>query len=134
MLIHYGILESQSDENGEIPDCFNKENISPLNIEATAWWDETHKVCDIGGNGNREFVLRFPRDSKGRIDLKNGHYNKYFKLYKVKVKYDKEVWMYLGCAITHKKDADGEANIKEGKRCMPCDYSGRVILSVTDYK
>ena len=42
--------------------------------------------------------------------------------------------MSLGCAITHNKDADGEANIEEGKRCTPFDYSGRVILSVTDYK
>ena len=42
--------------------------------------------------------------------------------------------MSLGCAINHKKDADGEATIKEGKMCMPFDYSGRVVLSVTDYK
>ena len=42
--------------------------------------------------------------------------------------------MSLGCAITHKKYADSEAAIEEGKRCMPFDNSGRVILSVTDYK
>ena len=42
--------------------------------------------------------------------------------------------MSLVCAITHKKDSDGEATIEEGKRCMTFGYSGRVILSVTDYK
>ena len=42
--------------------------------------------------------------------------------------------MSLGCAINHNKDADGEATTEEGKRCITFDYSGRVILSVTDYK
>ena len=55
-------------------------------------------------------------------------------MYKVKVKYNKEVRMSLGCSITHKKDDNEEATIWEGKRCMPFDYSGRVILSVTEYK
>ena len=91
MLIRYGMLESQAKNNGKIPDCFNKEKLSPLNIEATSWWDETHKFCDIGGNGNQYFVLWLPQDSDGIIDLKNGHYYKDLKLYKVKVKYDKEV-------------------------------------------
>ena len=40
--------------------------------------------------------------------------------------------MSLGCAIIHKTDANGETT-EEGKRCMPYDYSGKVILSVIDY-
>ena len=104
------------------------------NIEATAWRDETQKVCDIGGNGNQYFVLWLPRDSNGRINLKNCQYNKNLNMYKVKVKYNKTVWMSLGCAITHKKDSDGEATIEEGNMCMHFNYSERVILSVTDYK
>ena len=89
LLIRYGMLESQADENGDIPDCFNKEKLSPLKIESKAWWYETHKVFDIGGNGNQDFVLRFPQYSNGRIDINNGQYNKGLKLYNVKVKYDK---------------------------------------------
>ena len=134
MIIRYGMLESQGDNNGNIPDCFKKEKLSPLNIEATAWWDETHKVCDIGGNGNRYFPPRLPQYSNIIIDLKNGQYNKDLNMYKFKVKNDKEVQMYLGCDIIHKKDADGKATTVEGKRFMNFEYSGRVILSVNDYK
>ena len=118
MLIRYGMLESQAKENGDTPECFNKKKLSPIKIEATSWWDKTHKVCDIGGNGNQDFFLWFPRDTNGIIDLNNGQYNKDLNMYKVKVKYNKEVRMSIVCAINHKKDDGGEATIKEGKRCM----------------
>ena len=32
--------------------------------------------------------------------------------------------MSLGCAITYKNYADGEATIEEGKRCMPLTTVG----------
>ena len=72
LLICYGLFDSQKDENGDIPDYFNKEEMSALKAEATALWDETHEVCDIGGNANREFVLQFPRDENGKVDVLNG--------------------------------------------------------------
>ena len=112
LLIHYGMLESQAKENGDTPECFNKKKLSPIKIEATSWWDKTHKVCDIGGNGNQDFVLWFPRDTNGIIDLNNGQYNKNRNLYQVKVKYKKEVWMFLGCAITYKKYSHGNTTIE----------------------
>ena len=40
--------------------------------------------------------------------------------------------MSIGCAIINKTDANGETT-EEGKRCMPYDYSGKVILLVIDY-
>ena len=50
-----------------------------------------HEVCDIGGNANQDFVLHFPRDDNGKVDVVNGKYSADKKLLKVKFKYDKEV-------------------------------------------
>ena len=52
LLIRYGLLDSQVDKNGNITDFFNKEELFALKAEATACWDETHEVCDIGDNSN----------------------------------------------------------------------------------
>ena len=89
LLIRYGLLDSQVDKNGNITDFFNKEELFALKAEATACWDETHEVCDIGDNSNWEFVLQFPQDENCKVDVMKGTHSTDKKLLKVKVNYDK---------------------------------------------
>eukprot|EP00978_Attheya_sp_CCMP212_P008683 scaffold20425_cov45-Attheya_sp.AAC.1 len=101
-------------------------------IEKTqiAWWDETHRKCTIGGiaAGSIDFEVRFPRDQNGKIDLSgNGKYNEKQKTI-MKVKYEKEVRLSLGCGMV---EINGTGEIV-GKRAENYDYSGRIIITIKD--
>jgi hypothetical protein len=72
-------------------------------------------------------TARFPRDATGRLDLEEGTYDETESTY-LSVKYEKEVRLCLGCAVT--KDTDWS---KKGRTAVPFDYSGKIILSILDY-
>jgi hypothetical protein len=102
--------------------------MEPLSMEGIAWWDETHTKCAIEGIGNglSHFHVKFPRDDDGKVDLKDGRYSDEEKS-TLKVKYEKEVRLYLGCAVVHNEDGS-----KVGKRAHPFCYLGRIIITLKD--
>jgi hypothetical protein len=59
--------------------------------------------------------------------LEEGTYDETESTY-LSVKYEKEVRLCLGCAVT--KDTDWS---KKGRTAVPFDYSGKIILSILDY-
>ena len=61
----------------------------------------------------------------GKVDLENREYAE--KSTYLQVKYAEKFRLSLGVAQV--KDSDGKT---EGRRAVPCDYSGRVLLSITD--
>jgi hypothetical protein len=69
----------------------------------------------------------FHRDANGKLDpqgkLKDAHKE-------LRVKYKKEVRLGLGCAATKHCSTD----IIKGKHCKAFCYSGKVVLSIKDYK
>ncbi|CAJ1934687.1 unnamed protein product [Cylindrotheca closterium] len=100
-----------------------------LEISQIVFWDETHTKCVIGAGAGRDFVFVFPRDSNGNLNPDGGTYTD-TKFKRLKVKYEKEVRLCLGCAAVQINGQDEYV----GKRCVPFDYSGKTILSISDYK
>ena len=49
-----------------VPSCFDKSRLSPLNMCAIGWWDETHKEC-VTGTYLGEQVL-YTRNDDGEYD------------------------------------------------------------------
>jgi hypothetical protein len=123
LMVRLGLLGSDSSE-----DCFCYSKMEPQSMEGIAWWDETHTKCVIGGIGNglSHFHVKFPRDEDGKVDLKNSSYSDEEKS-TLKVKYEKEVRLCLGCAVVHNEDGS-----KVGKRAHPFCYLGRIIITLKD--
>ena len=89
----------------------------------------------IGGlTTNRNFTIKFKRDNEGKLDMRNGNFcNK--KVQILNCKYEKECRLGLGCAmVTPRGPIEGSFLPIIGKRCLPFDYSEKVLLSVSDYE
>merc|ERR1711935_148741 len=123
-LIRLGIIQSPD----ATKDYFNPEKLETLELSQIVFWDETHHRCYIGDGAGRDYVFVFPRDENGNLD-RNGKY-KDTKLRHLKVKYSNEVRMSFGVAAVKIDGEEGHV----GRRCKPFDYSGKVILSITDYE
>jgi hypothetical protein len=93
-------IEKLKDANGNLPLYFQKNLLTPLNIEGIVWWDETHRKCLIGSA--MEFHFRFKRDTNGKLD-NNGTFAQ-GAVSKMNVKFEKEVRLGLGCAVVAEKD------------------------------
>ena len=77
--------------------------------------------------------MKFERDDNGKLDL-NGKYDKN-KPQVLNCKYKKKGQIGLGCAVVSPKANDGETFLPVvAKRCLPFNYSEKVLLSVLDYE
>ena len=135
LLIRFGILVIPETE--QVPDCFDVTKLNCLDKDQAAWWDETHRSCNPGAGGiaggARTTFLRFHRDENGRLDP-NGTLSDSEKTF-VNCKYTEEVRLSLGCATVTPVDATTGAKLpREGRRCIPFDYSAKTILTIKDYK
>jgi hypothetical protein len=76
VLLRMGVLEVKDipkdlydkDKDGDLPNCFNPEKLTPIDIKSMAYWDETHKRQKLGkirNGGNFEY--RFKRDEHGNV-------------------------------------------------------------------
>ena len=120
--------EPEVDRPPIVLDCFNKAKMTALSRHQIVWWDESHQVCKLATDGNaKKEQIRFKRDPTTGKLAKDGQLRDPHK--ELRVKYEKEVRLGLGCAST--KNGDG---LVEGKRCRAFDYSGKIILSIKDYK
>lgn len=53
-----------------IPDCFNDEKLTKINVLCVQEWDETHKQQRVGAAKNGEMIEhRFPRTDHGKLDF-----------------------------------------------------------------
>ena len=70
------------DNDGNLPDCFNKDKLHPISFKGTLWWwDKAHHDCHLGYGGNKDSKqFKFPRyelgvhDKKGEISNKTAFY------------------------------------------------------------
>jgi hypothetical protein len=92
-----------------MPAWFDITKLKKLYKSQEGWWDETHKKCQIGGLGNATHAVQFPCDANGRLNLDEGTYDETEVMY-LSVKYEKEVRLCLGCAITEDVNGKEKAN------------------------
>jgi hypothetical protein len=129
LLVRFGKLKFDSNDN--LLDCYNLgvRDMTKLDVNGTAWWDECHKKCTIGELGvQAEHHIKFRRDENGKLDLENGRYDD-SEVHHVNVKYEQEVRQCFGCATTTITTEKGEEKQK-GKRARSFDYSGKTIISI----
>jgi hypothetical protein len=146
-LIRLGIIESQeitliNKEDGLertfIPDYWDKKQLTAIKLSQIAWWDETHRKCTIGGlSGAKEYFLKFPRNESGSFDPKGSYSTELVT--QLKVKYCQEARLCLGVVALPKFNSpsngiDNNETELVGKRLKPFVYSGKVILSISDWK
>ena len=123
---------------GTIPEKFNPENLGPrLAITQIVFWDETHKKVVVGKagtrRGNMNVKRRFKRNENGKLDP-NATYAEPKSL--LKMKYAEEVRLCLGVAQVERLVVDEDvtsSSVIEGRRAVPFDYSGKVVLSMKDW-
>jgi hypothetical protein len=98
--------------------------MSKLSMYQIVWWDKSHQVCKLATDGNaKKMQVRFKRDPTGKLnpvgELKDPHKE-------LRVKYEKEVRLGLGCAAMKCCSTDKI----EGKCCKAFCYSGKVVLFI----
>ena len=122
----------------EVPAYFDKTKLKLIKKSDTTWFDETHIVVMAGSSKkgrilktkNRKKINGFPRDKNGKFDPVHGTYAE-VKISHMNVKYDNEVRLCLGMYMD--QFSDGPDPIYIGKRCYPYDYTGKLILSPSDW-
>ena len=130
LLVRFGELEDELER--PVERRFNRDEIGHLDIHQVVWWDETHRKCLIGGQSRtKHFHVMFPRDETGKVNVKNGEYSKK-EISILNVKYEKECRMGLGCAMVAPLNDDNQTLPSEGRRCHLFDYTGKVLVSVTE--
>ena len=113
---------------------FDPDETGHLDLHQVVWWDETHRKCLIGGlSSSKDYHIEFPRNEEGKIQVEDGKYlNK--KISRLNVKYEKECRMGLGCAMVAPLDDDGCRMDSVGRRCKLFSYTGKVLISLSDYQ
>ena len=136
--MRFGRLDSEKfrdKETGKIPEHCDSSKMEKLEDDQVGWFDECHKKCHIGHKiteGKNDEFLVFPRDENGKLDLENGTHSSE-KKHRMKVKCDQEARFCFGAAMVTKSD-NNPSNEKCGVRCEPFDHSGKLLLSIKDYK
>ena len=78
---------------------FNSDLLAPLEKSQVAYWDETHRMCDLTDSTSqpprgKNYVYRVRRDENGVIDPEGSFQNT--DPTKLKVKYEEEIRLDLG--------------------------------------
>jgi len=123
-----------------VPDCFDKDKLTPCQLDRTAFFDETHRKCIIGGKlvkggKNENITLLFPRDENDNLDPNGNHFRESPIKPRLNVKYDKETRLLLGVAATKHTggdDDDDETENWQAHRLPIFSYSGKTVVSIED--
>jgi hypothetical protein len=116
------IIKAEVAKTSTLPDYFNKDKLTMLDVEQTLSFDEHHREAAIGTEGlnfNRQIV--FPRDADGNAGPNGKHGEGKVKL---NMKYNEEARFCFGCCW------DG----KKGRVCDPFVYIGQTIVTIADYE
>jgi hypothetical protein len=124
-------IKAKNDNNKEvtfIPDYWNSDLLTAINLSQVAWWDEIHRRCKIGGvSAANDCFPTCIHNKDGALDH-NGEYSTKV-ITQLKVKYQKKTRLCLGVAAVQEDNDDSKL---EGKRLKPFVYSNKVILSSKD--
>jgi hypothetical protein len=132
--------QTPEDTEGKSPDWFNTKAFDLGLLTAGKWlfqmqhvavWDETHRKCVIGDGAamaGRDQQLKFRRDASGKLN-DSGEYSEVTSAY-LNVKFEKEIRLCLGAVLVPGAD-NGE--VTHGKMLKPFVYSGKLIITISDY-
>jgi hypothetical protein len=103
-LVNY-IHNILDETTGLILPWFDKSKLTLLEIIQAVGWDESNWKCiagqdDFNAGNHGGYIIWFPRDNTGKLDLDNGTYDE-SEVSPLKMKYDKEnvdVPSWLSCA------------------------------------
>ena len=114
-----------------LPDYFNPDKLEPLHRCQVAYWDETHRVCDLKSSISRtakglDYVYRFHRDEDGAIDPNGCLRNDDPTV--LKVKYEEEVRLALGVFLYQYP-----CGKIEGRRIEPFSYTCQTIVTEVEW-
>jgi len=133
LLVRFDRVEREP-KHGPVEKRFDSDLQGKLALDQIVWWDETHRKCLIGGqNPSKCIQIKFPRNKDGKVDIENGEYSAERKTI-LNVKYEKECRLGLGVAMVTPLGPDAPPLSPVGRRCLPYDYSSKVMISVDDYK
>lgn len=108
-----------------MPAYFELSIIGALTIYQIAFWDETHKEQQMGGNGNGTRIqVRFKRSADGKLDP-NGELAE--RKTKLKAKYTQETRLSLGCAMVQRDGVD------VGLRALAFNYSHQWVILIWEW-
>ena len=79
---------------------------------------------------NKDYVLKFRRNTNGKLDLKHGTYSSE-TLSQTRCKFTEEVRLCLGAGCVTPV-VDGAEQKTVGVRCNPFVYSGKTLLLILD--
>ena len=80
----------------------------------------------------KDHIMKLPRNVNGKLDISNGTYSRE-KVNLMKCKYTDEVRLCLGVSVVTPIIC-GVEQPQEGRRCKPFIYSGKTLLSMTDFE
>ena len=114
-----------------LPPYFDPNQLEPLHRCQVAYWDETHRVCDLKSSTSKtarglDYVYRFHRDETGALDP-NGSLVDDDPTTLV-VKYEEEVRLCLGVFLF--QHPCGKI---EGRRITPFSYTGQTIVTEAEW-
>ena len=112
---------------------------TPFKKEEVTFFDETHrKACPGTADGtsvallnNKKYVFQVPKDKNGKFDPDNGEIEEK-NISQAYVKYMDEGRFCLGVCIDKVIDDDGSEKFV-GRRLPLYDYTGKILLSPTDF-
>lgn len=121
-------LVEMFESEDKIPSHFHPDNLERFHKDAVAFWDESHKKCvvsDYGGAAKTH--TQFPRDENGDFD-RNGEYLENVGHVRT-FKYDQEFRASFGCAIHRDVTSIPGQVVRQGRRLLFFDYTGKKMRS-----
>ena len=123
LLVRLGVLKYECKDGLSVPTYFDLDKMVKLSLSQIVFWDEMHRKVRIGCT--KQYTYRFRRDENGKL-LQDGNYES--KKEYLNTKYSDEIRLCVGVAMTEQPNGD-----LVGRRCNVFDYSGKVILSKSQY-
>jgi hypothetical protein len=77
-MIRFGLIGSVPDASGVVQPWFDKSKLKAIEKTQVGWFDKTHTKWTIGGqkaDKSKRYVVRFPRDQQGKLDLEGSAYD-----------------------------------------------------------
>lgn len=133
------LMKTRESEDGSVeeylPDYYNIDKLTPIKLSRIAWFDETHRYCQVGGTQGTglgtKFNITMPRDERGNLDPNGTTTHTNDKKGPMKCKYDKQIRLLLGVATTD-DDGNGDDDLV-GHRLQPYSYSGKKVVSTKQW-
>ena len=109
-----------------LPPWFDPDVLPTIDNHQLVWFDEMHIKQEGGSRMFNHMQIRFRRDAEGKYDPTSEHIAS--PTFRASYKYANEARFCLGVAKVRLLDGS-----EEGRRCRVFDYTGKRIVSITEW-